>query len=174
MKRFLTILVFSALAFIGFAANASAESVKFEPFTFEIPENWSQDSKNLNEHRIAVLIDPNTENRVEIYRRTVTRDAHADILFNAFNDQLINNSEITEVDKAKERKIDLKNGDVLKGNYAEYTYESSDIPITIVTFSFVKHETAVIIVGYFVRANRADGFDAFDAMLKNIVDLKYK
>lgn len=172
MKRLLTALLFSAFAFVGFSTAAMAEPLPIAPVSIEIPENWTQ-TKDSNEHRLAVLVDPNTENRIEVYRRSATSASHAEVLFSAFYDQLKKN-DVNVIDNPKEHRIDLINGEHLNGKYGEFSFEAQNIPISVVTYTFTKKENAFIVVGYFVRANRADGIEIFDAFLKKIVDIDSK
>lgn len=174
MKRFLAILGFVAMAFVGVSTTAVAESVTISPLVIDVPESWTQNTKDVNTHRVAVFVDPNTENRIEVYSRNATRSAHANVLFDAFHDHLLNN-EMTSVEKPADYTVECLDGSILKGKRGEYNYESSDIPVSVVTYSFVTHnDTAFIVVGYFVRANRDEGIQAFDAMLKKITNASAK
>ena len=61
------------------------------------------------------------------------------------------------------------------GRLAEYEFSSAGLSISTAIFGFVVKDekpTAFLVVGYFAKANRNEGMEAFNALLRNMVDEK--
>ena len=172
MKRILMIGSLVLFALTGFAFTASAQVPNSSPVIIQPPEHWVNETEDVNSYRIAVFVDTDNENRIEIFKRTLVRDSYGAQLFEAFYEQLKNNN-FTVVESVNEQKLDLANGSSRVGHRAEFEFVSAGLSITTVTFGFVVKDekpTAFLVVGYFAKANRADGLEAFNTLLQNMVD----
>ena len=174
MKRFLIIGSLVLFALTGMVFTASAQVPNSSPVVIQPPEHWVNETSDVNNYRIAVFVDTDNENRIEIFKRTLVRDSYGEQLFEAFYEQL-KNSNFTVVTPAKEHKFDLANGSTRTGRLAEYEFSSAGLSISTAIFGFVVKDekpTAFLVVGYFAKANRNEGMEAFNALLRNMVDEK--
>ena len=173
MKRVALILL--PLALIIFATPAFAqETANKNGVTVAIvqPQGWKTATEK-DERRIASFIESRTENRIDILSKLVIREEHAPALFEAFADQIIENG-FTMVTPGFEKSFNLSDGRKRNGEWSEYNYTTSNIPISIVTFTFTAQNMAYIVVGYFSRAERESGIEKITELIQNTVDIAPK
>jgi len=144
-----------------------AETVS--PVTIAAPADWKPQNDALGDGLLAAFVDPKTENRIELLSKQIIRDEHAAALFDAFASQLVSSGFIVTA-PGTEKLFDLADGSIRKGTWTEYTYITSDIHISIVTFIFTAQSHAIIVVGYFSRAEREHGIETLQTLIRNMAD----
>ena len=54
--------------------------------------------------------------------------------------------------------------------WSEYEFTGAEVPISVVTFEFTIAGTVVYVIGYCARTNRAEGIDAMQSVISQMVD----
>lgn len=173
MKR-----IFSCLFFIFMCVSvpmwAFAQSVdkKAESGTTSMvvntPEGWSEGSPDqISSTRIRIFVQPEAENRIEIFKRDLVNTAHAETLFSAFQEQLMANR-FSLTSEEKDKVYDLNNGEKLTALNRKYEYLHDDIKIVVETVSFVDKQQAYIFVGYFSPIAGIEGHRDFENMIRSL------
>lgn len=170
MKHVALFILPLALAILATPAFAQ-ENTNIKTATVAIvqPQGWNKASEN-DERRIASFVESRTENRIDILSKLIIREEHAPALFEAFADQIIENG-FTVVSNATEKSFVLSDGRLRKGEWSEYSYTTSNIPISIITYTFTAQNMAYIVVAYFSRAEREGGIEKLTELIQNMVDI---
>jgi|GEM_PF-4489748 len=171
MKTIYSLIAAAAATFLlscpAHAQSDMAETVL--PVTIAAPADWKPQNDAIGEGLLAAFVDPKTENRIELLSKQIIREEHAAALFEAFSNQLVSSGFIVTA-QGTEKSFDLTDGTIRKGTWTEYTYITSDIPISIVTFIFTAQSHAIIVVGYFSRAERERGIETLQTLIQNMAD----
>ena len=170
MKRLL--LAFTLLLLFAFAGTSSAlaQNGKAQPtIPVTAPDGWENvtDPNEISDTRVYIFTHPDSENRIEVFKRPLVNTAHAATLFTAFHNQLVE-SKFQLVNVVKDSSHDLKNGKKLVGTLYEYEYSYEDIGISIVAFAFVLGQQAYIIVGYLTPIAKTDGREDFLNLIRSL------
>ena len=166
MKSFVTCLCFLALAFLGLAPFASAQTAPVIPVK---PAAWNAETTESASH-IAAWVDPQTESRIEILSMRIVRAQHLATLTQAFQEQLLKNN-FVQTKAPEERNFMLVNAKERIGTWTEYEAQASEIPIAVATYAFVVRDTAIFVVGYFARPHSATGIDTMQEVIRQMIDM---
>ena len=168
MKRLLTLAI--SLALFSAAIPAMAQNTPAaDSITVSAPNGWNNvaDPNEISETRVYIFTQPESENRIEVFRRPLLNTAHATTLFTAFQEQLVA-SNFTQINPPKDRVYDLANGKKLSGSFLEFAYNHEDIDISIVAFACIYRQQAYIFVGYLAPIAKTAGLDDFNALIQSL------
>ena len=183
MKRILIILSILAMFMMGFATTAfaqPADSARMDTsgehsmmiegnINLSFPEGWGKAPDDKKGRASAVLEDPKTGNRIEVYHRKMVLETNSTLLFEQFKAHLEEADLVEEPSNdAGSRTITLADGTTRNGEYYVYRYNSSDITVSVNIFMFSVGLHAYIVVGYFIKAEQEPGLDAFEKMLNEM------
>ena len=87
----------------------------------------------------------------------------------AFEAQLLENR-FKRTAATQQRSIPLVNATKRTGFWSEYEFTGAAVPISVVTFEFTIAGTVVYVIGYFARTNRAEGIEAMQSVISQMVD----
>ena len=120
-------------------------------------------------NHLASFYDPKTENRVEVLQKEVVRKKHASALVDAFSSQLVS-SGFSVTSSVLEKDYTLVDGSTRVGAWTEYSFVASDIPIIVVTYSFLIQNHVILVVGYFSRVERESGLIRLEEVISGMVE----
>ena len=168
MKRLLlTISLFLVLIFA--VTPVMAQNAQNDAITVTAPNGWNNiaDPNEISDTRVYIFTQPDSENRIEVFKRPLLNTAHANTLFTAFQEQLVANK-FSLVNTVKDREYTLPNGKKLTGTFTEFEFSHEDISISIVAYSFIYRQQAYIFVGYLAPIAKTAGLEDFHALIQSL------
>ncbi len=169
MLRFFSCLLVSACLTFGFAGFAAAQNQDAAPLALASLDNWKTEKCETSDSCIQVYVNPDTESRIEVYKRELVRGRIAEQLFTTFHEKLTQ-SDFTAVKEELAENVKLKNNAFRSGYRYEYEYPA-EVPLYVTVFDFYvtdKGKTiAYIFVEYCDKMVKEAAIQDFNTLISN-------
>lgn len=149
MLRFFSSLLISACLTFGFASFAAAQNVDPKPLDLAPLDNWKIEKCETSDSCVQVYVNPDTESRIEVYKRELVRGRVAEQLFTTFHDKLVQNG-FSVVKEDLDHNMPLKNNAFRPGYRYEYEY-AAEVPLYVTVFDFYVTDKGKTIAYIFVE-----------------------
>lgn len=126
------------------------------------PQGWESVKAQGNDKSVANFRHPESQSQIEVIGTRLFNKDVAEVFFETFHQQLLA-TEFTETKAASETSLGA-----VEGKLSEYTFEHTGIRLRVVVFSFLRNESAYLVIGYFKEEERDAYFPAMQQVVETL------